>query len=38
MGAVAAEILLEQLRGRSARNVILPVQFRPTASCGLPVS
>jgi LacI family transcriptional regulator len=38
MGTVAAEILLEQLRGRSARNVILPVQFRPTASCGHPAS
>ena len=38
MGSVAAEMLLEQLRGRSARSVILPVQFRPTASCGPPAS
>jgi LacI family transcriptional regulator len=38
MGTVAAEMLLEQLRGRSARSVILPVQFRPTTSCGPPAS
>lgn len=36
MGTAAAEMLLEQLRGRSARSAILPVQFRPTASCGPP--
>lgn len=36
MGTAAADMLLEQLRGRSARSVILPVQFRSTASCRSP--
>jgi LacI family transcriptional regulator len=36
MGTVAAEILLEQLHGRTARSAMLPVHFRATASCGPP--
>jgi LacI family transcriptional regulator len=38
MGTVAAEMLLEQLRGRQARSALLPVRFRDTASCGSPAS
>jgi LacI family transcriptional regulator len=36
MGTAAAEMLLEQLRGRQARSAMLPVRFRATASCGPP--
>lgn len=38
MGTAAAEMLLDQLGGRPARSAILPVRFRPTASCGSPAS
>lgn len=38
MGTAAAEMLLEQLRGRPARSTTLPVRFRATASCGPPGS
>lgn len=38
MGTAAAEMLLEQLRGRPPRSATLPVRFRSTASCGPPAS
>ena len=38
MGHTAAELLLEQLEGQPAREVVLPTGFEPTASCASPPS